>query len=117
MYVADVLKIAEQRCVTLEEESRSLREAKKEADERLKYVRKQKQIVEGENERLRAQLTGGRPTNAISIETAQRQSDKGKNKSYTVLRGSKARGFPKKTGNWALQPRRTVGGALQTFGP
>ena len=78
MYVADVLKIAEQRCVTLEEESRSLREAKKEADERLKYVRKQKQIVEGENERLRAQLTGGRPTNAISIETAQRQSDKGK---------------------------------------
>ena len=54
-----------------------MRDAKKEADERLKYLRKQKQIVEGENERLRAQLTGGRPTNAISIETAQRQSDKG----------------------------------------
>ena len=40
---------------------KTLRDTTKEAVDRVKYVRKQKEIVETENERLRAQLTGGRP--------------------------------------------------------
>ena len=76
LYVADILKIAEQRCVTLEEEMKALHQLKKDAESRVKYVRKQKEICETENERLRGQLTGGRPEAAITIESAARQSDK-----------------------------------------
>jgi len=76
LYVADVLKIAEQRCNTLEGECSKLRDAKKEADDRLKYLRKQKELTETENERLRRQLSGGRPEAAITIDAAAKQSEK-----------------------------------------
>ena len=39
-------------------------------------MRKQKEICEGENERLRRQLSGGRPEAAITIETASKQTEK-----------------------------------------
>jgi len=72
IYIADVLKIAEQRCLNLEEEIKQIRNSKTDSENRIKYVRKQKEIVEAENDRLRAQLTGGRPEAAISIESASR---------------------------------------------
>jgi hypothetical protein len=47
-----------------------IKKAKRESDERVAHVRQQKELVEGENDRLRRQLEGGRPKEAVTIEQA-----------------------------------------------
>ena len=75
-YIADVLRMSEQRCGQLEEQIVKIKKAKRESDERVAHVRQQKELVEGENDRLRRQLEGGRPKEAVTIEQATRTSEK-----------------------------------------
>ena len=46
------------------------------SEDRVEHVRKQKELTENENDRLRRQLEGGRPREAITIEQATRASEK-----------------------------------------
>ena len=75
-YIADVLRMSEQRCGQLEDQIVKIKKAKRESDERVAHVRQQKELVEGENDRLRRQLEGGRPKEAVTIEQATRTSEK-----------------------------------------
>ena len=68
LVLIDVLKMAEQRSAQLEQEVKALKQAQKQSDDRVEHVRRQKALVEGENERLRRQLEGGRPREAVTLE-------------------------------------------------
>ena len=76
LVLIDVLKMAEQRSAQLEQQVHALKEAHKQSDDRIEHVRRQKALVEGENERLRRQLEGGRPREAVTVEQATRASEK-----------------------------------------
>ena len=76
LVLIDVLKMAEQRSAQLEQEVKALKSVQKQSDDRVEHVRRQKALVEGENERLRRQLEGGRPREAVTLEQATRATEK-----------------------------------------
>ena len=53
-----------------------VKQSKAESDDRTAHIRKQKELIETENDRLRRQLEGGRPKEAVTIEQATRASEK-----------------------------------------
>lgn len=53
-----------------------VKKSKSESDDRTAHIRKQKELIETENDRLRRQLEGGRPKEAVTIEQATRASEK-----------------------------------------
>merc|ERR1712131_278050 len=76
LFVADVLKMTEERCAQLENQLVKVKQSKAESDDRTAHIRKQKELIETENDRLRRQLEGGRPKEAVTIEQATRASEK-----------------------------------------